>query len=497
MAKRRRLKKPFRIALKITQVIGISGLTTALISPVINSVIYPVKAQEISPNFTLKTTAMLQKADITNSKTLKKLAVDNYNIENKTNLNINESKVLVVTPTVVTNPSIENVTFDVIDKSEIEENEVKETENANAVSNNVTETQKKETQDETSSKETTGEVEEKSEDKDSNTTQEETTVEISEKKAQSNSKDEEVSEIKLTSIPEETNQKIDFSENVDTLNTENTTNTTILQAQAQIAQSKTIIPVNQSGEVTDLDEIPEKINSQSSVNGLKLVLTQENVNLTDGSEFVPEDYIKAIQGKTDILPALKIDNPVNSTDGEYIVKYSIVDTDGSSLTVDLKVTIDTSEQVREERKIKTEENINAFVEETTGKHIDEDGYYGDQCWDLWGYFNRVKGLTDFDEGTQPYGYVYGIPLKYKTSGANEYYKYIEPGKELKIGDWLFWDRGSSYADSHVALLLDINEDGTLKCLTQSYGQGTRVLDLQPDIMASFRLKGEYEWWNLD
>lgn len=150
-----------------------------------------------------------------------------------------------------------------------------------------------------------------------------------------------------------------------------------------------------------------------------------------------------------------------------------------------------------QRKEDTAKNIQAFVDETTGKHIDEDGYYGDQCWDLWGYFNRVKGLTDFDESCSPYGYVYGIPLKYKTSGASKYYKYINSGESLKVGDWLFWNKGSSYKDSHVALLLGINEDGTLKCLTQSYGQGTRVLDLQPDIMAAFRLKNSYEWWNLN
>ena len=142
-----------------------------------------------------------------------------------------------------------------------------------------------------------------------------------------------------------------------------------------------------------------------------------------------------------------------------------------------------------------QKSIDEFVSETSGKHIDVDGYYGDQCWDLWGYFNKTKNLTDFDFSCSPYGYVYAIPNKYKKSGASYYYKYIEPGESLQAGDWLFWDRGSSYADSHVALLLGVNGDGTLKCLTQSKDQGTRVLDLQSDIMAAFRLKDAFQWWN--
>ena len=193
---------------------------------------------------------------------------------------------------------------------------------------------------------------------------------------------------------------------------------------------------------------------------------------------------------------MKIDNPVDRyRDGEYTVTYTATDLNGLSTEAVLKVTIDNSEIALQRRAAAKQKSIDEFVAETSGKHIDVDGYYGDQCWDLWGYFNKTKNLTDFDFSCSPYGYVYAIPNKYKKSGASYYYKYIETGESLQAGDWLFWDKGSSYADSHVALLLGVNGDGTLKCLTQSKDQGTRVLDLQSDIMAAFRLKDAFQWWN--
>ena len=265
-----------------------------------------------------------------------------------------------------------------------------------------------------------------------------------------------------------------------------------------LPESVVITPLSDT-ESIDLDEVPaheETDANQSSVAAPKIELYTSQVTITDGSEFVPEDYLKTVSGSNGNLPMMKIDNPVDRyRDGEYTVTYTATDLNGLSTEAVLKVTIDNSEIALQRRTAAKQKSIDEFVAETSGKHIDVDGSYGDQCWDLWGYFNKTKNLTDFDFSCSPYGYVYAIPNKYKKSGASYYYKYIEPGESLQAGDWLFWDKGSSYADSHVALLLGVNGDGTLKCLTQSKDQGTRVLDLQSDIMAAFRLKDAFQWWN--
>ena len=483
---RRRLKKSVRIVLHRVKMVGVSACISATVTPLITSTAFPVHAESLNQNFAIKTTATLQHKSLSDATTLKEYVVNDYNTKNVETVDLNETKVVATTPTVVVNPTIENITFQVEKKEETEEERKTNSFEENSETLQATATPetkavpssdgKKTKDDQVSTEEETikadtlevTDVGEKAE-KD---------TKITEAKKESSSSDKATSEAN-SSVKTETEQK-NFQEVIS-----NSTN--------ELGDLSTIIGTDDQ----DLDELASTAEAKTiDVTKPLLELTNEKVLVTDGSEFVAEDYIKTISGKNGNLPILKIEGDVNTlVDGTYEVKYSAVDTDGSSSTATLQVVVENSEATIKARNEKKKTNIDAFVAETSGKHIDEDGYYGDQCWDLWGYFNRVKDLTDFDDGCSPYGYVYAIPLKYKTSGAKKYYKYIEAGEKLEVGDWLFWNKGSSYSDSHVALLLGSNEDGTLKCLTQSYGQGTRVLDLQPDIMAAFRLKDTYQWWN--
>lgn len=486
--RKRRLKKSVRLALHRAKMICVSAAISATVTPIITNTAFSVKAETLNQNFAIKTTATLQHTNLSNATTLKDYVVNDYNSKNAEKIDSSNTKVIITAPTVVTNPTIENVTFTVEEKED-------------------TETTKTEDTNETKSSEpvatpsTTSESETAVENKDNKATTSEEKIEEVKQETEKKDKDTIVDESSNSDKDEmsaDSKKVANIEENTNTsTKTETKTFQDVMTSKnrnSEIGEISSIV----SDDGGDLDEIASEVEEKINVDVTKplLELTETELLITDGSTFTAEDYIKTISDSNGNLPTLKIEGTVNTmVDGEYDVVYTAVDTKGSSTSSTLHVTVQNSEESIKVRNEKKQQALDSFVAETSGKHIDEDGYYGDQCWDLWGYFNRTKKLTDFDDGCSPYGYVYGIPLKYKTSGASKYYKYIKAGETLQAGDWLFWNKGSSYSDSHVALLLGINEDGTLKCLTQSYGEGTRILDLQPDIMAAFRLKDAYQWWN--
>lgn len=488
--KKLRLKREFRIVLHRVKMVGVSCCISTAVTPLIASQVVPVHAETLNENFALKTTAALQHKDLSNASTLKEYAVIDYNTKNDTQISKNDAKVVMKAPAVVTAPTIETVTFEVSDSTQPVEETSDNTEKS-------TETEKKA---ETS-------VEKKSEETKTDSAQTAETVSAPVETAAPAASEAPVSQKADTSEEDKTSEKSEIKktdEKAEASSEKEEATDKQFEAAAQstaasiLPESVVITPLSDT-ESIDLDEVPaheETDANQSSVAAPKIELCTSQVTITDGSEFVPEDYLKTVSGSNGNLPMMKIDNPVDRyRDGEYTVTYTATDLNGLSTEAVLKVTIDNSEIALQRRTAAKQKSIDEFVAETSGKHIDVDGYYGDQCWDLWGYFNKTKNLTDFDFSCSPYGYVYAIPNKYKKSGASYYYKYIEPGESLQAGDWLFWDKGSSYSDSHVALLLGVNSDGTLKCLTQSKDQGTRVLDLQSDIMAAFRLKDAFQWWN--
>ena len=488
--KKLRLKREVRIVLHRVKMVDVSCCVSTAVTALIASQVVPVHAETLNENFALKTTAALQHKDLSNASTLKEYAVIDYNTKNDTQISKNDAKVVMKAPAVVTAPTIETVTFEVSDSTQ----PVEET------SDNAEKSTETEKKTETS-------VEKKSEEAKTDSVQTAETVSAPVETAAPAASEAPVSQKADTSEEDKTSEKseakkTDEKAEASSEKEEATDKQFAAAAQSTAAsilpESVVITPLSDT-ESIDLDEVPaheETDANQSSVAAPKIELYTSQVTITDGSEFVPEDYLKTVSGSNGNLPMMKIDNPVDRyRDGEYTVTYTATNLNGLSTEAVLKVTIDNSEIALQRRTAAKQKSIDEFVAETSGKHIDVDGYYGDQCWDLWGYFNKTKNLTDFDFSCSPYGYVYAIPNKYKKSGASYYYKYIEPGESLQAGDWLFWDKGSSYADSHVALLLGVNGDGTLKCLTQSKDQGTRVLDLQSDIMAAFRLKDAFQWWN--
>lgn len=487
--KKLRLKREFRIVLHRVKMVGVSCCISTAVTPLITSQIVPVHAETLNENFALKTTAALQHKDLSNASTLKEYAVIDYNTKNDTQISKNDAKVVMKAPAVVTAPTIETVTFEVSDSTQPVEETSDNTEKS-------AETEKK----------TETPVEKKSEEAKTDNVQTAETVSepveaapvASEAPVSQKADTSEEDKTSEKSEAKKTDEKAEASSEKEEA-TDKQFDPAAQSAAASILPESVVITPLSDTESIDLDELPaheETDANQSSVAAPKIELYTSQVTITDGSEFVPEDYLKTVSGSNGNLPMMKIDNPVDRyRDGEYTVTYTATDLNGLSTEAVLKVTIDNSEIALQKRTAAKQKSIDEFVAETSGKHIDVDGYYGDQCWDLWGYFNKTKNLTDFDFSCSPYGYVYAIPNKYKKSGASYYYKYIEPGESLQAGDWLFWDKGSSYADSHVALLLGVNSDGTVKCLTQSKDQGTRVLDLQSDIMAAFRLKDAFQWWN--
>ena len=476
--KKLRLKREFRIVLHRVKMVGVSCCISTAVTPLITSQVVPVHAETLNENFALKTTAALQHKDLSNASTLKEYAVIDYNTKNDTQISKNDAKVVMKAPAVVTAPTIETVTFEVSDSTrpveETSDNTEKSTETGKKTETSVEKKSEETKTDSVQTAETvSAPVSQKADTFEEDNTSEKSETKKTDEKAEASSEKEEATDKQFEAAAQSTAASI-------------------------LPESVVITPLSDT-ESIDLDEAPaheETDANQSSVAAPKIELYTSQVTITDGSEFVPEDYLKTVSRSNGNLPMMKIDNPVDRyRDGEYTVTYTATDLNGLSTEAVLKVTIDNSEIALQRRTAAKQKSIDEFVAETSGKHIDVDGYYGDQCWDLWGYFNKTKNLTDFDFSCSPYGYVYAIPNKYKKSGASYYYKYIEPGESLQAGDWLFWDKGSSYVDSHVALLLGVNSDGTVKCLTQSKDQGTRVLDLQSDIMAAFRLKDAFQWWN--
>lgn len=231
---------------------------------------------------------------------------------------------------------------------------------------------------------------------------------------------------------------------------------------------------------------------------LELVLSSASVTLTEPTGFNPYDYIVSSSSWDGLLPRISVSGNVDPTEnGSYIEEYTVSDTIGNKITASIQVVVnlpDNGEAVLLEQQIKAMRALSSYAEQRVGKSIDVDHAFNDQCWDLWAEYCITNGM-DFDYHTLPYGYAYGVSLKYYTSGASRYFQAV--GKdEIKPGDWLFWGYGSEYPLSHVALLLQDNHDGTGVCLTQTEGYGTTIstLSLNGLMDVNMRPIGQYAWF---
>lgn len=493
----RRLKKPIRRTL---MGIGVCAEVASAIA-LSNGTLFVKQAKvqaQANPKEVINLIAKMKNNDLSKMKSLKSYVLDTYQTVNMIDdIDSEESKVLLVTPTVVTQPSVENSSIVIVPVATSETSSKTEevSEEAEASLKQSTNISEKEGDSQGGSSASPDASESAETQKASETSNSGTTLDASEKSEKAvEEKIENTTE--TTDNPKNKNVKEEVSETPEKSTTEDEN----VEEVPKESRGDDIVttPVNDFSVIELVGHGDEEETLEESLDSMELLLKQDKVTIEDGSEFVAEDFIETIEGCGSILPTLKISGKVDSyTDGEYKVTYTLVGANGNTVSKDLTVVVKGNEEAKKAREEARQKAINEFVEKYTGKHIDVDGYYGDQCWDLWGRFICDLGLySKYDCGTGSYGYAYGVYLRYDKTNAKKYFEKIENVNELKEGDWLFWDKGSSCPDSHVALLLKNNGDGTGECLTQSYGEGTRVMTLKLDVMGGFRPIGSADWYKL-
>lgn len=103
-----------------------------------------------------------------------------------------------------------------------------------------------------------------------------------------------------------------------------------------------------------------------------------------------------------------------------------------------------------------------FESRVIGKSFDVDGYYGCQCWDLFGAFCQMEKIPVFNCTTT--GYVKDIWNNRYKSGILKYFDIVS-GKKYQNGDWVVFPTSYSVTPySHIGMywngkLLAQNQNG--------------------------------------
>lgn len=507
---RRRLKKPIRIALyktlrftKALTVSSIAGFTVA------NVLVPSTVMAEVNPVETAKTIATLKSGRSNDAKALKESLIETYAAKLDEDIDADNLTVVMTYPACVTAPTVENSKFEVVEKKTetISEssNDTTGSKTDTEVTSNVSNTN---TTDSTSSNKTPSESEESSSSEEtakSDSTLVDENIDSTDLSinATKSNQDEAQTSVSVSSSDTDSVKESD-SEKEDSNNTQkdsaveekssNQTNSdpTIIENSVDLDEIDTIedaVVVSTTDDtvknVVDTSVVTTQLQPLNSKE-TDIKLTEQEVTLSLYTVFAPSDYIKTLKAKDIPFPAFKVDGNVDtSTVGTYELKYTVIDSAGNSDSETLTVhVIKDNDQLEAERKEKVKEATNAFIELTNGQAWDMDGYYGDQCWDLWAKYVISEGLN-FDYGCAPDGFADYVYKKYDWSGADKYFAKISKSN-IQAGDWLFWDKGSSCPLSHVALLVKDNGDGTGLCLTQSKGQGTRLQNIELDVLGGFR-----------
>lgn len=95
-------------------------------------------------------------------------------------------------------------------------------------------------------------------------------------------------------------------------------------------------------------------------------------------------------------------------------------------------------------------NLNEFITKWTGKHVDVDGIYPDQCMDLMHQY--LMDVFDFSPDVNAAVGAYDVFTEYKWSNLFERI-YNTPDGIPQKGDLIFWDHGVG-AWGHVAIFVD-------------------------------------------
>lgn len=106
-------------------------------------------------------------------------------------------------------------------------------------------------------------------------------------------------------------------------------------------------------------------------------------------------------------------------------------------------------------------NVDQFVAKYNGVHIDEDGYYGAQCWDVSArYAREVVGCPSFPTGS---GGAEGL-FRIFANPIPQYFDRIannksDPSQIPQKGDVIVWDSSFSPPWGHTALVISANSAG--------------------------------------
>ena len=112
--------------------------------------------------------------------------------------------------------------------------------------------------------------------------------------------------------------------------------------------------------------------------------------------------------------------------------------------------------------------VDEFINRYNGVHIDEDGYYGAQCWDVSArYAREVVGCPSFPTGSGGAEGVYRLfqsPIpNYFTRIANNK---SDPNQLPKKGDVIVWDKYFSAPWGHTGVCISADSSG-VTCLEQN------------------------------
>ena len=93
-----------------------------------------------------------------------------------------------------------------------------------------------------------------------------------------------------------------------------------------------------------------------------------------------------------------------------------------------------------------------FEQKVIGKKFDVDGYYGAQCWDLFGAFCKMEGIPVFNCTST--GYVKDIWNNRYSSGILKYFDIVD-GKNYQNGDWVVFPTSYYLTPySHIGMYWD-------------------------------------------
>lgn len=134
--------------------------------------------------------------------------------------------------------------------------------------------------------------------------------------------------------------------------------------------------------------------------------------------------------------------------------------------------------------MKTQADLDRYVQSVKGEYIDVDNVFGAQCWDQWSHYaTQFLGVPSWQTytnagGLQPHnGWACNVYHNARAAGLEQWFEILPATATPRPGDAAFWEFGTVwYPGSHVATVLQVMPNGLLRCLTQNPGR-VQIADL--------------------